>query len=120
MTVNFECLCFLDSNQFSIIEIKLRNNSAADSKESSFKWLLISKEMLKIKELHTKSMDASHEIEERFFDLGYLKFNAKRGVFISKEPPVHHPLENAIQTLIPSRVMEAIARYLNGNNITFL
>ncbi len=75
MTANFQCLYFLDSDMFCIVEIKRTELSIDALKKDRFKWLMINKKTAVIKELRFQSMDSSHAIEERFFDLGYLKFD---------------------------------------------
>ncbi|ACU05464.1 MULTISPECIES: hypothetical protein [Pedobacter] len=112
MTINFECLYFLDSEQLCIIEIKINNLPADAPKKDKFKWLLINKKTLSIKTLQFRSMDSSHEIEERFFDLGYLKFDAQKGVYISKEPTTQYQLENTDGQPIPDVIKEAVSLYL--------
>ncbi|MDR6786535.1 hypothetical protein ABIE26_005279 [Pedobacter africanus] len=116
--INFECLYFLDSPQLCIIEISTTDLLA--EVQDHYQWLLINKMTLDVKELQFKAMDASHEIEERFFDLGYLKFDTEKGVYISKEPAAQYPLQNTSCDAIPGDIMEAIARHLNGNSIIFL
>jgi hypothetical protein len=113
MTTNFECLCFLDNYDLCIVEIKLMDLPQDTQKSDRYQWLLINKKDLTIKALQFKSMDSSHEIEERFFDLGYLKFDYKKGVYISKEPSVQYPLENTNCEPVPARIIEAISGYLN-------
>lgn len=115
----FECLSFLDTEQMCIIEIKLTNPSACALHAKRNQWLLISKDSQQVRELHFSSMDSSHEIEERFFDLGYLKFDSKKGIYISKEPTAIHPIENTSCEEVPNTIMETIAKYLNGDGITF-
>lgn len=119
MTINFDCLYFLDNDQLCIVEIKLANPPPEASKKDKFKWLLINKETLNIKTLQFQSMDSSHEIEERFFDLGYLKFDAQKGVYISKDPSTQYQLENADCQPLPAKIMEALLNYLNPAIVTF-
>ena len=116
--INFEWLYFLDSPQLCIIEISATDLLAEI--QDHYQWLLINKLTLDVKELQFKAMDSSHEIEERFFDLGYLKFNTEKGIYISKEPATQYPLYNKSCDAIPGDIMEAIARHWNGNRIIFL
>lgn len=113
MTTNFKCLYFLDTDQLCIVEIKLPDMPVDAEKKDRYKWLLINKENLTIKEMEFKSMDSAYEIEERFFDLGYLKFDYHKGVYISKEPPLQYPLENTNCETIPDTIIGAITSYLN-------
>lgn len=105
MRVNFECLYFLDNTNLCIIEIK---------KEQNYHWLLINKESLNIKPLEFKSMDASGQVAERFFDLGYLKFNPTAGVFIEKFNSGQHPLCNKNCEEVPDVYLNAIASFLSN------
>lgn len=116
----FECHNFLDAEQLSLIEIELAPLYPNTSENDQYRWLLINKSNLKITELQFKSMDSSYEIEERFFDLGYLKFDPQKGVYISKEPTQYYMLKNNDSKDVPLETIEAITRYLNGKNIIFL
>jgi hypothetical protein len=82
--------------------------------------IVINKTGLDVKELEFKSMNSSNQIEERFFDLGYLKFDTQKGVYISKEPTTPYALENNNPEQVPTQIMEATTWYLNGKNIIFL
>nr|WP_121271085.1 hypothetical protein [Pedobacter schmidteae] len=114
MSKNFECLYFLDTDKLCVIEIKTLSSSTFTLQKKQYQWLLINKENLSIKKLRFKSMDSSHEIEERFFDLGYLKFDAQKGVYISKEDAVQHPLKNTNCNQIPETIVDAITAYLTS------
>ncbi|WP_316810900.1 hypothetical protein [Pedobacter heparinus] len=114
MTANFECLYFLDSDMFCIVEIKRTELPIYALKKDRFKWLMINKKTAVIKELRFQSMDSSHAIEERFFDLGYLKFDSEKGIFISKETQAQHHLENTAGNEIPSEIVTLIVKHLNS------
>ncbi len=105
MRVNFECLYFLDNNDLCIIEIK---------KEQNNQWFLINKESLNIKPMQFKSMDASGQIAEHFFDLGYLKFNPIAGIFIEKFNSGQHPLSNKNCEEVPDVYLHAIDSFLSN------
>lgn len=113
MPTKFKCLSFLDTDQLCIVEIKLPDIHFEFGQKERYKWLLINKENLTIKEMEFKSMDSAHEIEERFFDLGYLKFDYQKGVYISKEPALQYPLENTSCETVPDTIIGAITNFLN-------
>lgn len=115
-----ECLTFLDTETQSVIEIELTELPIKPVQKYLRQWFLINKSNLDIKALQFKSMDSSGYIEERFFDLGYLKFDDQKGVYISKEPTMYYQLKNNNPEKVPQQTMEALARYLNGTNIIFL
>ena len=114
MKANFECLYFLDNDMFCIVEIKLTEISLHALKKDRLKWLMINKNTSVVKELHFQSMDSSHAVEERFFDLGYLKFDSQKGVFISKEPQAYYDLENTGGNEIPKEIATIIIKHLNS------
>lgn len=115
-----ECHTFLDTETQSVIEIELTELPVSTAQKYNRQWFLVNKSNLDIKVLQFRSMDSTQDIEERFFDLGYLKFDSQKGVYISKEPTMYYQLKNNSPEKIPQQTMEAVARYLNGKNIVFL
>ena len=113
MRVNFECLYFLDNNDLCIIEIKKYVTDDASAAQR-YQWLLINKKSLIIKPLQFRSMDASGDLAERFFDLGYLKFDPKSGVFIEKFNSGQHSLCNKTCEEVPDEYLNAIAGFLSN------
>jgi hypothetical protein len=108
----FECLYFLENPDLQIIEVK-RTDLAEDAEASiKFKWLRIEKSTLHIAELNFASMDSSGEIEERYFEQGYLKFNGTTGTFIEKYNSAQHPLDRRIDFKISAPLENAIAEFL--------
>ena len=99
MTSSFECLYFLDNDQFCIVEIKLADLTAELQGTNRLKWVMVNKGTLEVKTLHFQSMDSSH---------------------FSKEPAAHSQLRHIANEEIPTEIMEAITRYLNGDGIIFL
>lgn len=81
LTSSVSCRHILENTDHYIVEVK--KIKEGDLFES-FEWLKISKDLLQINALHLKAIDSSREVEERFFDEGYLKFNLKTGIFIEK------------------------------------
>lgn len=107
MPVPFKCQFFLDSDALCVMEIKW---------EHHFQWLLINKVTLAIQPLKFRSMDTSDQVEERFFDLGYLKFDLSQGVFIEKFNSGQHTLENRGNKDVPHKYIEAVSAYLSVTN----
>lgn len=109
----FECLFFLENSLLYIVEIK-RTDLAEDADiAEKFKWLIINKDTLAIKELHFNSMDSSGEIEERYFQEGYLKFNTTTGTFIEKYNSAQHPLDRRLDFRLQDALVNSIALSLS-------
>lgn len=107
---NFDCHSFLDNDTFVIIEIS--TTSSSQNSEKYYQWLLVHKAQLTVRKLQLKSRDDSATIHERYFDLGYLKFDAQAGVFISQQNNELCPLSNSSCDGIPQVLLQAIENYL--------
>jgi hypothetical protein len=57
-------------------------------------------------------MDSSGEIEERYFEQGYLKFNHTTGTFIEKYNSAQHPLDRRMEWKLSSALENAIIDFL--------
>lgn len=65
--------------------IEVRNNLEFDGiVDAPFRWLKIGKDFIEVAPMHLRSQDSSWDIEERFFEEGYLKFSNSSGIFIEK------------------------------------
>jgi len=109
---NFKCLYFLENFYLQIIEIKRVDLPEDAEIAEKFKWLTIDKESMSVTQLHFKSMDSSGEIEERYFEEGYLKFNSSIGTFIEKYNSAQHPLNRQIDFKLSTAVENAITTFL--------
>jgi hypothetical protein len=110
---NFECLYFLENFYLYIIEVKrtdLPHNAPASEK---FKWLRIEKEQMEVSQLTFASMDSSGDIEERYFEEGYLKFNGEIGTFIEKYNFAQHPLDRRLDWKISTQLENTLTTFLN-------
>ena len=108
----FECLFFLENFHLQFIEVK-RNDVGEDADVSKrFKWLRIDKDTLEIWPLNFVSMDSSGEIEERYFQEGYLKFNNSTGTFIEKYNSAQHPLNRRLDFRISTALENTINEFL--------
>lgn len=81
LTAAFNCRRILENTDHYLVEVKRTGN---DDFLQSFQWLKISKDLENVSSLNLKTIDSSYQVEERFFEEGYLKFNAKNGIFIEK------------------------------------
>ena len=108
----FECLYYLENFYLDIIEVKrmdLPNTATASEK---FHWLRIDKKSLKVTPLTFRSMDSSGEVEERYFEEGFLKFNPTIGTFIEKYNSAQHPLHHKGCLEVSPEVSKAVEHYL--------
>jgi len=71
-------------------------------------WLLISKSDLSVKALNLKAQDSSSSVQERFFDLGYLKYDFHSGVLIEVAHQGLHPLEHRDYTNVPETYLKLV------------
>lgn len=112
---SFECLYYLENIYLLIIEIKRSDLAENAGKNQKFKWLKIDKENLDITTLHFISMDSSGEIEERYFEQGYLKFNATIGTFIEKYNSAQHPLGRRMDCSLTNTLQNTVADFLKAD-----
>jgi hypothetical protein len=110
---SFNCHAFLDNTSLCILEISI-NVATGSSVNSSFHWLLIHKQDLSVRELRLKSRDDSNWVQERFFDIGYLKYNASEGIFIPAGNQQMHPLALQECSDIPAAYLNAVAQWTQG------
>lgn len=110
----FTCLYYLENSTHSILEIKRTDLSSNADIAAKFRWLYLDKQTLDIQSLTFRSTDSSGEIQERFFDQGYLKFNAENGTYIEKFNSAQHQLENKTGKALPKEIQQIISLYL-GN-----
>lgn len=109
----FKSLYHLENGTHHILEIK-RTDLESDADVSDVhKWMYIDKASLTINQLWFSSMDAASGVEERYFDQGYLKFNASEGTFIEKFNSAQHQLINKGKEKLPPPLTVAIEKYLS-------
>lgn len=109
---DFDCHEFLDNTNLAILEISLQED---DGNERRYEWLLINKESLHIKRMLLKTRDSSSSVQERFFDLGFLKYDSQSGVFIEAAAKDLHHLEHKDCEDIPKECLSAVNAYLIEN-----
>lgn len=108
----FKFLYHLENGTHHILEIKRTDLDPGSDPSDVFKWLYIDKASLTINLLWFSSMDSSGHVEERYFEQGYLKFNAKEGTFIEKFNSAQHHLVNKSSEKPSAELVDAIAKYL--------
>ncbi|SMC57567.1 hypothetical protein [Pedobacter nyackensis] len=111
---NFDCHDFFDNTNLCILEISL---SDENDEQTHYEWLLINKGNLSIKKMLLKTQDSSSSIQERFFDLGFLKYEVASGVFIEAAAKDLHHLEHKNCEDIPQYYLTAVNNYLSANMI---
>lgn len=108
----FECLYFLENFYLGIIEVKRLDLDDDASVAEKFHWLKIDKESIKVCPLTFHSMDSAGEIEERYFEQGFLKFNNTIGTFIEKYNSAQHHLQHSGCLEVSEEIEKAINAYL--------
>jgi hypothetical protein len=109
----FKTLYYLENGTLSILEIKRTDLSEDAERSEVYKWLQVDKFSFEVSPLAFRYSDSSDNVEERFFDQGYLKINRDQGTFIEKFNSGLHNLKNHASTELPSEVQGAIEAYLN-------
>ncbi|MES2652089.1 MAG: hypothetical protein V4663_10125 [Bacteroidota bacterium] len=111
----FTCIYFLENTDTYILEIK-RNDLPQDEDISKiYQWMRVSKDFQQASPLTFRSMDSSLEIEERYFEEGFLKFNSSSGTFIEKYNSAQHKLEAKSNSEVPQGLTDAITSFLSKN-----
>jgi hypothetical protein len=110
---NFECLYFLENFYLYIIEVKRIGVPEDVDASEKFAWLRIDKDTLDIAPLTFRSMDAAGEIEERYFEEGFLKFNNEIGTYIEKYNSAQHPLDHRKNFRLSTALVNAIESFLS-------
>ena len=111
MQKSFDCLCFLDNQNICIMQIS-RPVKTAVGYQKNDEWLLLQKTDMSIKSMSLKSRDDSYEVQERYFNLGYLKYNPKEGIFIEMANTGQHPLQTRDCEIIPAPYLNAVKNYM--------
>lgn len=113
LTLDFDLLYVLESPAITLIEIQRKDLEEYAPLHAKFQWLLIDHTTLAIQQLTFRSMDASSDVEERFFEEGFLKFNNESGTYIAKFNSAQHPLLRKIPMVLSPALQLAVTNYLN-------
>ena len=108
----FDCLYFLENFYLYIIEVKRTGMAENVTAGEKYIWLRIEKDSHGTSRLHFRSKDSSGEIEERYFDEGFLKFNSEIGTYIEKYNSAQHPLKNIGCRQLPEQMEKAVMDFL--------
>lgn len=117
MKPSFKCLYHLANDSLCIFEIKRTDLPIDAIKSDIYKWLMYNKLSGEVTQLIFNSSDASEDVQERYFDQGYLKFSHQSGTFIEKFNSAQHQLSNYNQQDIPANLMTAIQDFLELEKI---
>ncbi|RZK48698.1 MAG: hypothetical protein EOO99_09260 [Pedobacter sp.] len=112
LPANFICLYFLENSENYVLEIKRTDLSEEADLSDIYKWMRITKDFTSIQPLTFRSMDSSLDVEERYFEEGYLKFNQTAGTFIEKYNSAQHHLTPKGKESVPKELISFIERYL--------
>lgn len=112
MSSKYKTLFQFENQELVIIEIKRLDLPETASLNEIFHWLHFEKGSKSLVKLWFRSMDSSTEIEERFFEQGYLKFNSGEATYIEKYNSSQHKLKNFSKEPINSDLKISIEDYL--------
>ena len=108
----FTCLYYLENAAHCILEIKRSDLPENADIAEKFRWLFLDKTTKQVHSLTFRSMDSSGEVQERFFEQGYLKFNAETATYIEKFNSGQHQLNNHTGITLPAEIKDTITAYL--------
>lgn len=108
----FNCLYFLENAEYCILEIKRTDLEENADIADIFRWLFIDKKANHVQSLAFRSMDSSGEVQERFFEQGYLKFNDQTATYIEKFNSAQYQLDNHTGITMPTEVKNIVTTYL--------
>lgn len=110
----FNCLYYLENTEHCILEIKRKDLPQDSELAEIYLWLIFDKKSSQIQRLNFRSMDSLGDVQERFFDQGYLKFNNEKGTFIEKFNSGQHQLVNKSNEPLPAFINKVLANYLGA------
>lgn len=112
MSSKYKILYFFQNSDTAILEIQrlgLPDNADA---EAIYNWLYFDKITGSLIKLWFRSMDSSTEIEERYFEQGYLKFNKTEATYIEKHNSSQQKLNNMGNRAIGDEISVLLENYL--------
>lgn len=110
----FICLYYLENTEQCILEIKRTDLPENADISEVFQWLILTKQNQQIQPLIFRSMDSSGEVQERFFEQGYLKFSNQSGTYIEKFNSAQHQLDNKTGQSLPIEINDILINYLDA------
>ncbi|WP_231463670.1 hypothetical protein [Pedobacter sp. Leaf132] len=112
MSSKYKTLFQFENQELVIIEIKRLDLLETATLNEIFHWLYFEKDTKSLIKLWFRSMDSSNEIEERFFEQGYLKFTSTEATYIEKYNSSQHKLKNCGKEALNSEIKASIEDYL--------
>jgi len=112
MSSKYKILYFFQNSDTTILEIQrlgLPDNADA---EATYHWLYFDKITGSLIKLWFRSMDSSTEIEERYFEQGYLKFNKTEATYIEKHNSSQQKLNNMGNRAIGDEISVLLENHL--------
>lgn len=112
MLSQYQILYFFEGEGLIIIELKRNDMHQGADLAEIFHWLYLEKQSQSLIKLWFRSLDSSADIEERFFEQGYLKFNTREATFIEKYNSAQHKLINYPVNSVREDIHDIIKNYL--------
>lgn len=112
MPREYKVIHLFENPDLIIIKLKLAESPLLANSWDAFHWLYFDKLSQSLVKLWFHSSDSSSEIEERYFEQGYLKFSKTEATFIEKFNSSQHKLVNYSVRAVNSEVQALIEEYL--------
>lgn len=112
MSSNFKTLYLFENAEIVILEIQRMDLTATADASELYHWLFLDKLSGSLLKLWFRSMDTSTEVQERYFEQGYLKFNSVEATYIEKYNSAQHKLTNFSQRPISDEIKSIVNDYL--------
>jgi len=112
MLSSYKILYLFDNAETLIMEIQRLDLPDGSDISQIYHWLYFDKLTHSMVKLWFRSLDSSAEIEERFFEQGYLKFSESEATFIEKYNSSQHKLINRSKQPVDDQVDKLVLAYL--------
>ncbi len=112
MAVPIKILYFLDSEEMTLLEVKLTDLPPETDKSKVCFWLMLDTSSGKTEKLVFVSMESETGKEERLFTKGKLIFNISSGIFETAQK--RYPLKIRPADRLPKKIKETIQDYFSG------
>ncbi len=112
MSAKYRVLYFFQNSETIILEIQRLDLPPNADAETTYHWLYFDKMTGSLIKLWFRSLDSSSEIEERYFEQGYLKFNKTEATYIEKHNSSQQKLNNMGNRTIDGPIVEMLENYL--------
>ena len=116
MLSKYKTLYLFENAETLILEIQRLDLPDHTDISQIYHWLYFDKLTSSMVKLWFRSMDSSAEIEERYFEQGYLKFSSTEATFIEKFNSSQHKLINHSMKSISDETKNLIEDYLKQPN----